>query len=121
MLRDIGALGATVLFAVACGGASAVPITPSPGAVVVAAVNLVFTPGSVRAPAGEGFELSFDNRDPVPHNARLVDGTGQTIVQTEVFTGPSARVEDVPALQAGTYKLLCDVHPEMSGELIAGT
>jgi plastocyanin len=87
-------------------------------AAVVAAENLVFTPVLVRAPAGEGFELFFDNRDTVPHNARLVDGTGQTIVQTEVFTGPSARVVDVSALVAGTYRLLCDVHPEMSGELI---
>ena len=119
MLRVTGALVATLIFAVACGGASAVPITPPPGAVVVAAENLVFTPGSVRAPAGEGFDLFFDNRDTVAHNVRLADGTGQTIVQTEVFTGPSARVADVPALEAGTYKLLCDVHPEMSGELIA--
>jgi plastocyanin len=87
--------------------------------VIVAAQNMVFVPSSVNAPAGEAFVLYFDNRDTVPHNAKLVDSAGQTIVTGgEPFTGPSARQTDVPALAAGTYKFLCDVHPDMTGELI---
>jgi plastocyanin len=85
----------------------------------VAAANLVFVPSSVSASAGQEFVLYFDNREPVLHNARLVDGTGKTIVEGEVFAGPSARVSDVPPLVAGTYTILCDVHPEMKAELIA--
>ena len=116
-----GLLGAALSLALTCGcgGSSAAAGTPPPGAVVMTAVNLAFVPSSVNAPAGEGFVLYFDNRDTVPHNARLVDGTGKTIVSGEPFTGPSARAANVPALAPGTYKLLCDVHPDMTAELIA--
>ena len=115
-------LGATLLatLAAGCGGSSPAAGTPPPGAVIVSAENILFVPGSVNAPAGEAFVLYFDNRDTVPHNAKLVDSSGQTIVGGgEPFTGPSARAVDVPALAAGTYKFLCDVHPEMSAVLIA--
>ena len=108
-----------VLVVSACGGAAAVAITPPPGAVVVTAQNLAFAPSPVAGPAGEAFVLFFDNRDTVPHNVRLVDSVGQTVVQGDVFSGPSARATDVPALAPGTYRLLCDVHPEMSAELLA--
>ena len=115
------ALNATLALAVVsgCSGASQPAGTPPAGAVIVTAANLVFDPNSVRAPAGEEFVLYFDNRESVLHNAKLVDGTGKTIVEGEVFTGPSARVLDVPALAPGTYKILCDVHPAMTAELIA--
>ena len=121
-LRSTRLLGATLALALAaaCGGSGTVAGTPPPGAVIVTALNLVFVPSSVNAPAAQGFVLYFDNRDTVMHNARLVDGAGTTIVTGELFTGPSARVADVPALAAGTYRLLCDVHPDMVGELIAG-
>ena len=78
-----------------------------------------FVPSSVSAPAGEAFVLWFDNRDTSLHNAHLVDASGATIIPGQLFNGPSARIENVPALAAGTYKILCDVHPGMVGELIA--
>lgn len=114
-------LGATLALALAigCGGSSPPAGTAPPGAVVVTAQNEAFVPYSVDAPAGEGFVLYFDNRDTSLHNARLVDSTGNTIVPGEPFTGPGARIADVPALAAGTYKLICDVHPGMVGELVA--
>jgi plastocyanin len=114
-------LGAALTLALvtACGGSPPVAVTPPPGAVVVAAQNEAFVPYSVTAPAGEAFVLYFDNRDNALHNAKLVDGSGTVIVPGELFTGPGARVAAVPALTAGTYKLVCDVHPGMIGELIA--
>jgi plastocyanin len=110
----------TLMIAAGCAGGSPGSGTPPPGAVVVTAANLAFVPASITAPAQRGFALLFDNRDSVLHNVKLVDSTGQAMVTGEVFTGPSARTVDVPALPAGTYKLLCDVHPDMAAELIAG-
>lgn len=112
-------LALTLALAGACGGSSTAVGTPPPGAVVVAAQNEVFVPYSVSAPAGEGFVLYFDNRDASLHNAKLVDGSGTVIVPGELFAGPGSRSASVPALAAGTYKLICDVHPDMAGELIA--
>lgn len=119
-LRGKCLASAALLLAAACGGGATAAGTPPPGAVVLAAENLVFISRALSAPAGHAFVLYFENRDSVLHNARLVDGTGQTIVSGELFTGPSARVADVPALTSGTYKFLCDVHPDMTAELIAG-
>ena len=118
-LHGKGLLGAALLLAAACGSGGTVAGTAPPGSIVVVAENLVFLPRTVNAPAGEQFVLYFDNRDSVLHNVRVVDGAGQNIMAGEVFTGPGARVADVPALAVGTYRLLCDVHPGMTGELIA--
>ncbi|MEP7158637.1 MAG: cupredoxin domain-containing protein [Chloroflexota bacterium] len=120
-----GLLGAALALTLAltlgagCGGSSAAAGTPPPGAVVLTAQNELFVPNSISAPAGEAFVLYFDNRDTSLHNAHLVDASGATIIPGELFNGPSARIENVPALTAGTYKILCDVHPNMFGELIA--
>jgi plastocyanin len=102
-----------------CAGGSQVTGTPPPGAVIVTASNLVFDPSSVGATAGVEFVLYFDNRDNVLHNVKLVDATGEAIVTGDVFMGPGARTSDVPALAAGAYTLLCDVHPDMKSELVA--
>ena len=114
-------VGAALVLAVVagCGSSSPPAGTPPADAVVVTSVNSEFVPGSVAAPAGEAFALYFDNRDTVPHNTRVVDTAGATIVAGELFTGPSARVTQVPALAAGTYRILCDIHPDMVGELVA--
>jgi plastocyanin len=112
---------AVAALASACGGSPAAPLTPPPGAAQLYAANLAFQPLSMSAPAGQPFVLFFDNREASPHNVRLVDAAGQALVATDVFTGPGAQIADVPALAAGTYRLLCDVHPDMHAELIAGS
>jgi plastocyanin len=114
----IGCLLAGAL--VACGGPAAPLPTAPPGAVVVVAQGTAFTTRDVSAPANAPFTLFFENRDHEPHNVRIWDATGATVFPGEIVTGPTAILESVPALPAGTYRFTCDIHPDMAGQLIAG-
>lgn len=80
---------------------------------------MVFTTGTVTAPAGRPFVLAFENREMPPHNVHLRDASGATVFQGEVFSGAALRLHDVPALTPGTYGFICDVHPGMTGQLSA--
>lgn len=93
--------------------------TPPPGAVVVAVDQTRFLDARVEASAGVPFTLFFENRESLPHNVHVVSASGATVVQTEIVTGPIAQVAELPSLAAGTYALLCDLHPEMRAELVA--
>ena len=74
----------------------------------------------LQAPAGEVFTIWFENKENVPHNVKVVDSAGALQGQAgEIFNGPAAQPLAVPALAAGTYSILCDVHPEMRSELVA--
>lgn len=113
-------LAATGVLAAAlagCGGAPAPMPTPPPGAVVITAQGTAFATQQVTAPAGTAFTLFFENRDNEPHNVHILDAAGASVFPGEIFTGPTALVEPVPALAAGTYRFICDVHPGMSGTL----
>lgn len=114
------ALSAALIVGAACGASPALPIpSPPPGAVVVTAAATKFVEQSVDAPAGASFQLFFENRDTEPHNVRIWDASGASVFAGEIFNGPAARVETVDAISAGTYRLTCDIHPEMVGVLIA--
>lgn len=106
----------------ACGGQGG-PATPAPstaaGAVSVVAEGDRFLSQQVSAPAGEAFPLAFDNRDGVPHNVALVDSSGAQVFTGQVFTGSKVVTETVPALAAGDYRMICAVHPDMTGTLTA--
>jgi plastocyanin len=115
------ALGAAAL-ALLIGCSSSPPVsvpTPPPGAVVVVADNTAFTAPTVTAPAGEAFTVFFENRESEQHNVRIWDAANTSLAATEIFGGPAARTLDVAALAAGTYRLTCDVHPEMTAQLVA--
>ena len=103
----------------ACGGAPAPIPTPPPGAVVVIAQGTAFTTQNVTAPAATAFTLFFENRDAELHNVHISDAAGASVFMGQTFTGPKALVEQVPALAAGTYRFVCDVHPGMAGQLVA--
>ena len=42
----------------------------------------------------------------------------QSLYQGEIFSS-ATKVYDVPALAAGSYFFRCDVHPDMTGTIIA--
>jgi plastocyanin len=39
------------------------------------------------------------------------------VFKGQIITGPAKTSYQVPALTAGNYTFLCDVHPEMTGTL----
>ena len=79
-------------------------------------------PATLETAAGTAFAITFDNQDnTVPHNFVLQDGAGAPVAiqgDTATFTGPGTREYQVPALTAGEYKYVCQVHvATMTGKL----
>jgi len=104
----------------ACSSTAARASVP-PGAPVVIADQLAFATSEVAVPAGRPFALAFDNREGQPHNVTVLDASGSQLFTGEVFSGPAVRAYDVPALPAGRLSFRCDVHPTMTGTLVAGS
>jgi plastocyanin len=102
--------------------ASAAPPPPSSAAtgatLRLAAQNIEFDTDHLEAPAGQPFVLEFDNNDPgIPHNVEIRDANGASMFKGQITTGPAKTPYQVPALAAGTYMFVCDVHPNMTGTL----
>jgi plastocyanin len=115
--RHVSALSAVVL-AVLVAGCAAVPPEP----VTVVAENIAFTPTTITLPVGQGFHLTFENRDGgVPHGLSLQTRTSgvppKDIWTSEIQAGPSVTEYDLVALTAGPYLLMCPVHPNMQVEI----
>ena len=99
--------------------------SPAAGLTVTAPVGSSVSgwePKTLQTAAGAGFALTFDNQDnQAPHNVVIQDAANaQVPIQgdTAPFTGPAQRVYQVPALTAGGYKYICQVHPTtMVGDL----
>jgi plastocyanin len=103
--------------AAASQGASGLTVTAPVGAATAG-----FQPTTLQTASGKPFTLTFDNQDnQTPHNLILQNPDGSNVQvsgDTAFFTGPGQRVYQVPALQPGTYKYMCQVHPTtMKGEL----
>jgi plastocyanin len=80
--------------------------------ITITAQNIAFTQTTVEAPANQPWTLVFDNQDAgVPHNVDILGANGQPLFKTDIFNGVDKRSFSVPALPAGTYKFICDVHP----------
>jgi plastocyanin len=87
-------------------------------AVHIAAEELSFSTDRLEAPAGESFRLVFENDGSVPHNVSIHRGEN-ALFEGEVVTGPTRVTYSVPALERGEYVFVCDIHPEMTGTLVA--
>jgi plastocyanin len=106
---------------------SAAPASEAPGspgagvgAVQISALNVQFVEKTVSAPAGQKFVIHFDNKDQgQPHNINIKDASGASVFKGEIITGPLATDYQVPALTAGSYTFVCDVHSNMTGTLTA--
>jgi mono/diheme cytochrome c family protein/plastocyanin len=112
-------------------GASASPGAsgePSPGGspaptgetVEVSALNIAFEQTTLTAPADAPFTVRFENKEAVPHNVEIKDGSGASVFRGEIVTGPTVVDYQVPALAAGSYTFICTVHPNMTGTLTVG-
>jgi plastocyanin len=123
-LRHGPLLIAVGLLVAACssGGASerpAAPATVTDGAVTITADDLAFDATSIEATAGEAFVITLVNDDSAPHNIDIyTEEGGERLVQGDVINGGETVAIDVPALEAGTYFFVCEIHTDMNGPLI---
>jgi len=128
-------LGLLALAAVlaACSGASAAPGTtsqppvggtaqpPAGGtgdAVTVVAKDIAFQTADVTVKAGAPVTIDFDNQDGAPHNIAISDAGGKSVFKGDIVTNAKVTYS-VPALAAGTYTFICEVHPNMKGTITA--
>jgi plastocyanin len=122
------ALLTTAIVVAACStgssGSSGRPVEPSidPDALAIAADDLAFSTTALSAPAGEPFQIAFDNHESAPHNVAIYgdDSATEKVFGSDPFSGPALVTYDVPPLAAGSYFFRCDVHPDMAGELTVG-
>ena len=95
---------------------------PSGTALSVVASGVAFDRRCLAAPAGQAFTIAFDNKDAsTSHNFAIYpEAAGAPALFTgDVVMGPATTTYDVPALDAGTYRFQCDVHPTtMNGTFI---
>jgi plastocyanin len=113
----------------ACSGSSSAPGTASPttsgapagNAVTITAKDLEFGQTEIIVPADEAFDLVFDNQESAPHNVAIyADSSASSKISIgDIFSGPAQKTQSVPALAAGTYFFRCDVHPDMTGSIVA--
>ena len=102
-------------------GSSAAPsASGAGGAVQISALNIAFEQTSATAPADAPFTIHFNNKEAVPHNVNVKDSSGASKFKGDIITGPKEVDYQVPALAAGDYTFVCDVHPNMTGTLKVG-
>ena len=111
-----------LLLAVAgCGGSASPPPTYPPGAIVVTAENRTFDTSELVVPAESVFPLVLVNKDGDPHNIaiRTKQGfDGELVFRHDPITA-STIVLQVGPIPAGTYYFICEVHPSMTGTVLA--
>ena len=89
------------------------------GAVTISAAELAFDAGTIEATAGEAFTITLENADSVPHNISIyTEEGGEEIVVGEIIDGGDSVDVEVPALEAGTYFFVCDLHTTMNGSVV---
>jgi plastocyanin len=94
----------------------------TPNQTVIAQSVLGFAETTMTVPAGVELTIDFQNPDPgVQHNWALYDpADGSELFKGPIIAGPSNVTFTVPALAAGTYDYVCDIHPQtMTGTLTA--
>ena len=79
--------------------------------------RLAFAPPDVSVPAGTPLRLTFRNASAVAHN--LVFTTGVTAGTNAIVDPGMSETLAIGPLANGTYRFVCTIHEEMTGELIA--
>lgn len=123
--RSIALLAvAAAMLAAGCGstalGYDRPPASIDPNSPTIAADGVAFDRAELDVPANQPFILIFENREAVSHNVSIhADGAQDRRFEGVLFGGPATRWYPVPALAAGTYTFVCDLHPNMTGRLVA--
>jgi plastocyanin len=104
------------------GASGAAPGSPPagkpPADVTIIAQGIAFTTTDVTGPAGKPFTIAFENQDQgTPHNVAIRKADGSEAFKGEIFNGVATKVYQVPALPAGAYPFVCNVHSNMTGTL----
>ena len=89
------------------------------GTIQLSAQGIQFSTNQLQAPAGQAFSITFENDDSgITHNVDIRDASNASIFKGAVFPGVASQTYQVPAMKAGTYRFICDVHPTiMTGTL----
>ena len=113
------------------GNASGAGAGASPGAsaggggatadLTVIAKDVAFDTHALSIGAGKSFTIDFQNQDPasIPHNIQIQSSDGTVIQDQATINGGQSVVYTYNALQPGTYRFICKVHPipSMTGTL----
>ena len=101
------------------GGTGGDTATVEGGNVEISAADLAFNVTTIEAPAGEDFTITLVNDDSAVHNVSVYSEEGGELLAEGPFIDPDQTgTTDVSALEPGTYFFVCDLHPEMNGELV---
>jgi cytochrome c oxidase subunit II len=79
--------------------------------VAISADNIQFDIDEFEVPADTPFCIEFENLEDVPHNVSIYEG-GEALFQGEILNTAGSITYEVPALPAGSYRFICDVHPQ---------
>ena len=126
-IRRSMALGLAVvaLSAAACGGGALGYDAPAasldPDSPMLSASGIAFDTAELSIPGNRPFTLVFENRETITHNVSIYADEAHHDRRFEgvLFSGPATRWYPVPALAPGTYVFVCDLHPSMTGRLLA--
>ena len=128
MKRLTLALGLVALAAVlaACSGASAAPATQAPASgapagdgVTIVAKDLKFVQTQVVGQGRRGVRRSTSTTRTAPRTTSTISAaSGAEVFKGEIVSSTKVAYA-VPALAAGTYTFICEVHPDMKGTITA--
>lgn len=99
-------------------GGAEVP-APSSADVVITAAQMAFDLDELRVPGGRPLAILLRNRDAALHNVAIYREGGGDAVFVGEFIGTGEIVYSVPPLDPGRYLLRCDLHPSMTGAIVA--